>query len=80
MAKGMVRRTNYIAPLMIYFAALPRNIKFVPLYELYELMRHTIPSGEARYPSATSPKALPLGHLRSLILMRYNCHFTYFLS
>ena len=77
MAKGMVRRTNYIAPLMIYFAALPQDIKFVPLYEL---MRHTTPSGEARYPSATSPKALPLGHLRSLILMRYNCHFTYFLS
>ena len=46
-AKGKVRRTDQKVPQNIYIAASPLNIKSVPLYNL---MRHTTPSGEARSP------------------------------
>ena len=46
-AKGKVRCTDQKAPQIIYFTASPLNTKSVPLYNL---MRHTTPSGEARSP------------------------------
>ena len=45
--EGVVRRTIYKAPRMMYFAASPLDIKIMPLYEL---MRHTITLAEGHYP------------------------------
>ena len=48
--EGEVRRTIHIAPRSMDLAALPLNTKLVPLYKLYNMTRHTFPSGEARSP------------------------------
>ena len=45
--EGEVRRTIHIAPRSMDLAALPLNTKLVPLYNM---TRHTFPSGEARSP------------------------------
>ena len=61
----------YSAAKVLYsdFAVPPLDTKIVPPYNS---SRRTSPSGEARYPSATSPQALPLSHLSSLIVFILN--------